>query len=149
MDNFVKELDAAIGKLIEYDKLIAKKPKDYGCGVILSMSEIHTIEAIGNHPNDNLTELAGRRGVTKGSLSKMLTKLEKLGLIRRYQFKSNKKDCYVQLTELGQKAYDGHYAMHERCSKGTHQKYQQYTPEEKALLLNFLNIYIEYLEGYL
>lgn len=149
VDSFVKELDATMAKLVEYDKKIEKKLKDYDCGILITMSEIHTIEAIGNHPDANITELAEMRGATKGTLSKTLAKLEKMGLVWRYRLKDNKKDCYFKLTELGEKAYKGHYAMHDSLSSATHKKYKKYSSDEKKLILDFLDIYIEYLGGYL
>ncbi|MBS5547070.1 MAG: MarR family transcriptional regulator [Lachnospiraceae bacterium] len=149
MDKFTKELDAAMGKIIEYDRLAEKKPQDYGCGVLLHMGDIHMIEVIGNYPDHNVTELADLRGVTKGTVSKMVRKLEKEGFIQRYQCKGNKKENYFKLTELGKKAYEGHYAFHERKSKWTHDQYSKYTESEKKLLLNFLKMYAEYMKDYI
>ena len=149
LEKFVKELDETIGKLLEYDKIVSKIPKDYGCGIPLSMSEIHTIEAIGNYPGANVTDLAEVRGVTKGALSKMLSRLEKAGFIRRYQYKDNKKEHYFQLTALGRKAYEGHYLFHESRSNVTHAKYKEYSEEERKLILGFLHMYVEYLKDYM
>ena len=149
LDKFVKSLDEAMDRLLEYDKLIEKTPRDYGCGVMISMSEIHTVEAIGNYPDANVTELAEVRGISKGALSKKLSHLEKTGFIRRYQFKDNKKECYFQLTELGRRAYEGHYAMHDARSSRAHARYELYTEEQRELILDFLGGYIEYLKDYL
>lgn len=149
MDHFTKELDAAIGTLIEYDRLIEKTPRDYGCDVLLYMSDIHMIEAIGNFPGENLTQLAERRGLTKSTVSKLVKKLEKEGLIKRYQFVDNKKETYFELTEQGKKAFEGHYAFHEKRSRSTHQRYRQYTAQQRQLILDFVNMYIEYLKDYI
>jgi len=148
LDEFVKRLDESIERLIEYSRMIEKTPKCYGTNQLITTTEIHTIEAVGNHPNANVTELAELRGVTKGTLSKMLNRLEKAGFIRRFQFKDNKKECFFQLTELGKKAYEGHYAMHTSISKETYERYRQYTKQERALILQFLDIYNEYLKSY-
>ena len=149
MDKFTRDLDAAMAKLVEYDKLIESRVRTYGTDIPITMSEIHTIEAIGNHPQANITELADVRGLTKGTLSKLLSKLEKNGLVRRYQFTDNKKECYFQLTATGQTAYNGHYALHESLSRATHEKYKHYTDEQRAFIIEFLDLYIDYLKSYI
>lgn len=149
MDKFTKELDEAIDLLVTYSSLALKKPNDYGCGVMMHMGDIHMIEAIGNHPDYNLTQLAEFSGLTKGTVSKRLAKIEKDGLIKRYQDKNNSKEYYFYLTELGKQAYEGHYKFHEERSARTHEKYQQYNEKEKKLLLDFVRLYTEYLRDYI
>lgn len=149
MEQFVRDLDATMGKLMEYDKLVERKMNDYGTGKLITASEIHTIEAVGNHPEANLTELAEARGMTKGALSKQLSKLEKSGHVRRYRTADNKKECYFELTELGTAAYEGHYIRHEKYDRQTHEKYRAYSKEERRLILEFLGVYIEHLKNYL
>lgn len=149
MNKFTKELDEAIDLLITYGGLAQKKPHDYGCGIMLYMGDIHMIEAIGNHPNYNLTQLAEFCGLTKGTVSKRLSKIEKAGFISRFQDKNNSKEYYFYLTDLGKQAYQGHYKFHEERSVKTHDKYQQYNVEEKKLLLDFVKLYSDYLKDYI
>ena len=149
MDPFIKELDEAIGKLCECEHKINQKAHDYGCGVLLHMSDIHMIEAIGNYPDSNITEIAGHLGFSKGTVSKLTKKLEKGGFIRRYQYKDNRKETFFSLTELGRKAYEGHYAFHETKSAHTHREYRRYSPEQRALILDFIRMYTDYLKDYI
>ena len=128
MDPFIKELDEAIGKLCECEHKINQKAHDYGCGVLLHMSDIHMIEAIGNYPDSNITEIAGHLGFSKGTVSKLTKKLEKGGFIRRYQYKDNRKETFFFFFLLGRKAYEVHYAFHETKSAPTHREYRKYSP---------------------
>lgn len=149
MEQFIRDLDATMGKLMEYDKLVERKMNDYGTGKLITASEIHTIEVVGNHPEANLTELAEARGMTKGALSKQLSKLEKTGYVSRYRTADNKKECYFHLTDLGAAAYEGHYNWHEKNDSKTYEKYRKYSQEERQLILEFLGIYIDHLKRYL
>jgi DNA-binding MarR family transcriptional regulator len=87
-------------------------PTDFGSGDILYRSEIHTIEAIGNNQGTNLTELAATLEITKGTLSPLVTKLVKKGLVLKSRGDRNDKEITLKLTEKGEKAFDGHRAFH-------------------------------------
>ncbi|WP_269850917.1 MarR family transcriptional regulator [Methanosarcina horonobensis] len=74
-------LDEKVDSLIEngiriLNKAYAleKKPVDMGCGVLLYPSEFHLIEAAGKNPEENLTSIASRLGVTKGAISQTVKK---------------------------------------------------------------------------
>ncbi|MFA0889177.1 MAG: MarR family transcriptional regulator [Synergistales bacterium] len=149
MEKFTKELDEAVDALLEVGRQVMKNPHDYGnCGVMLYMREIHLIEAIENHPDFNLTQLAELSGFTKGTVSKMISKLEKLSFIGRHQNSDNRKEVFFRLTPLGRRAFEGHYEFHEKKSAGTHKKYQEYTEREKKFILDFVRMYREYLQDY-
>lgn len=101
-----------------FNRIVAKlnraesKPRDFGTGVIIFHAEIHTIEAIGNHPDINLTTLAQILGVTKGAVSQMIRKLESKSLIELKRQADNEKEIIPVLTELGQEALHSHARFH-------------------------------------
>lgn len=92
-------LDEKVDSLIEngiriLNKAYAleKKPVDMGCGVLLYPSEFHLIEAAGKNPEENLTSIASRLGVTKGAISQTVKKnLKKKDLWKRSAFQEIKK----------------------------------------------------------
>ena len=88
--------------------------RDFGTGVDLYPSEIHTIEAIGMQERVNVTELAGIMGVTKGAVSQMIRKLEGKGMITRFHPDDNSQQVFVELTASGALAFEGHAAFHGR-----------------------------------
>ena len=56
-------------------------PRDFGTGDLLYSSEIHTLQAIGNNSNINLTELAEILDISKSGTSKFVKKLLDKNLI--------------------------------------------------------------------
>ncbi|WP_052759399.1 MarR family winged helix-turn-helix transcriptional regulator [Paenibacillus sp. DMB20] len=149
MDRFHIQLDLALGRMFEVYNLINKQPKEYVTGMLLYYSEIHMIEAIGRHPDSNLTELSNILNITKGTASKTIAKLASKGLISKYRLEDNKKEVYFRLTELGQLAFDGHYRYHESRSADIDRDFDSYSPEEQKLILNFIERYTEELSRYL
>ncbi len=90
-----------------------KRPRDYGTGELLYMSEIEVINEVGQRPDINLTELADILGVTKATLSPIVNKLEKKGYLSKRQAPNNSKVRLLLLEAKGRKAREGMtaYAM--------------------------------------
>lgn len=57
-------------------------------------SEIHTIAAIGDLEEPNVTQIANYMNVTKGAISKIAKKLLEQGLIEAYQQDGNKQKVF-------------------------------------------------------
>lgn len=83
-----------------------KIPKDYGIGILLYPSEIHTVSVIGLHTDINCVELSKLMGVTRGAITQIINRLENKKIIKKYKKENNKKEIYVRLDKLGLKAYD-------------------------------------------
>lgn len=90
-----------------------KRPRDYGTGELLYMSEIEVINEVGEHPEINLTELSDILGVTKATLSPIVNKLEGKGYLAKQQSPENSKVKHLVLQAKGLKAREGMatYAM--------------------------------------
>lgn len=149
MDNFIKVMDEAMVQLCNCSELVEKMHRDYGCGFEMSPRDIHLLEVVKNHPEMNASELAEKIGLQKGTFSKVVHRLEKTGLLYRHQNEDNRKEVFFKLTELGQRAYDGHYQFHERTSPASYEYFQQYTEEEQQVILEFIRHYTNYLKEYL
>lgn len=106
------------------------KPKDFGCGVMLFPSEIHTLCTVADNPECNTTELAVLLGVTKGAISQMVKKLEKKGLLTRKFAPGSEKQLMFTLTESGKIAEEGHKAFHDRMGKVIFERMKQYSLDE-------------------
>jgi DNA-binding MarR family transcriptional regulator len=91
-----------------------KKGHDFGSGDLLFPSEIHTIQAIGDHENINITDLAAALKVTKPTISERVKKLERIDLIQRQEAADNMKTVILQLTARGWIAYKGHKSHHKK-----------------------------------
>lgn len=98
------------------------KPREFNTGHTLTVSEIHTIDAIGRVPKLNINELAAHMKVTKGAASQMVSKLVKKDLVEKYKAEDNAKEVLLRLTPLGQKGFDAHMAYH-RQTVGIFEQY--------------------------
>lgn len=92
---------------------INKKPLDFGVGIEIYPSEIHTVERLCRTGPMGVTELAEMSGVTKGAMSQLVAKLVKKGLVYREPDKHNQSKIRIIPTELGKKAQQGHMRFHE------------------------------------
>ena len=103
MNLFVKymEKQEILSKLTEDEKL-------HG----YNYSEIHTIAAIGNLKEPNVTNIANQMNVTRGAISKITKKLLGQNLIEAYQQDGNKQKIFFRLTKSGQFLYDEHEKRH-------------------------------------
>ena len=93
-------------------ELLHTPSRDFGTGVPIYRKEIHTLQAIGQHPKINITALAEHMGVTKGAVSQMITKLVKKKMVRKIYTKGNKKEVILELTDLGWIGYHNHGKFH-------------------------------------
>lgn len=104
MDTFTRLLNKAAA--------IEREPVDTGDGVRLYTSEVHLIDMAGRFPEESMSSLAGRLGITKGALSQTAKKLEEKGYLERANREGNQKTTHLRLTPSGRRAYDWHRAYH-------------------------------------
>lgn len=87
-------------RILHLYSVIDKKPKDFGTGDLLYVTEIHTLHYIAGNPEINVTQLAEISGVTKGAISQTLKRLVNKRYIARYKSK-NKKEVNLRLSDKG------------------------------------------------
>ena len=95
-----------------YDKMASWEHsivKDSG----LSPAQMHTVEIIGHNQNMRMKELAERLGVTTGTLTVGVDKLEKLGLVKRKPHESDRRSWLIVLTDEGKEMYEQHHKYHQ------------------------------------
>ena len=78
----------------------------------LSITEIHTIEAIGLDRSRTMGEIAHDLRITVGTLTTAITKLIKKGYVERKRIEEDRRVVIVNLTESGQKVFDAHNIFH-------------------------------------
>src|SRR5512147_1615769 len=59
------------------------EPVDTGDGVLLHTSEVHLIDLAGRFPDEGISSLAARLGITKGAVSQTVRRLEEKGYVER------------------------------------------------------------------
>jgi DNA-binding MarR family transcriptional regulator len=107
-----KEIMRQFMKAMHQFSKMEETPMDFGSGDILFRSEIHTIEAIGHKEGLNVTELAAVLEITKGTVSQLVSKLARKGLVLKKKGDRNDKEITLELTPRGRKAFDGHQRFH-------------------------------------
>ena len=137
MNLFVKymEKQEILSKLTEDEKL-------HG----YNYSEIHTIAAIGDLAEPNVTQIANYMNVTRGAISKITRKLLEQNLIEANQRDGNKQKIFFRLTKTGQFLYDEHEKRHNLWLKRDDAFIKQFDPETVEQVEKFMKAFNDYLE---
>ena len=109
-----------IRQKIEYDILslamaymeLDKKTRYYGTDVPIFYAEIHMLSTIARHPGIHVGGLADLLGITKGSVSEIIKKLERKALVLKETDHHNLSKLSLWLTEKGEKAHRNHMRYH-------------------------------------
>ncbi|MEK3852598.1 MarR family transcriptional regulator [Paenibacillus sp. FSL R7-0340] len=112
----------------------------------LNLTDVHVIDCIGRHEPINVTTLADRIELSKGTVSKVSTKLLKEGWIRRTQLNDNKKEIYFRLTPLGKRLFLVHERLHVKVQQQLFQFLNRYSSEELNVLKRLLSDGVDLLE---
>jgi DNA-binding MarR family transcriptional regulator len=119
-----------------------KKPRDFGTGDLLYVSEIHAIHYISRNPEINITRLAELSGVTKGAISQTVKRLVSKRYIARYKVKNNK-EVNLRLSDKGY-LINQHYEEFEKERFVFAEKlYENASVEDIALIRNLFGIIYE------
>jgi DNA-binding MarR family transcriptional regulator len=78
----------------------------------ISLAQMHTIEIMGHHESLKMTELAKKMGVTTGTLTVMIDRLEENKLVIRKPHETDRRVHIMSLTEKGQKYFKKHQKLH-------------------------------------
>jgi DNA-binding MarR family transcriptional regulator len=113
----------------------------------LNLTDIHVIACIGQHGPINVTTLADRIELSKGTVSKVSTKLLKEGWIRKTQLNDNKKEIYFRLTPSGKKLFFVHEQLHVKAQHQLYQFLERYSPEELNVLKRLLSDGVGFFEA--
>ncbi len=101
-------------RLLEEEK---KKPKDYGSGCSLYHGEVLLLETITRYPDEKVSALSERLGITKGAITQMVEKLRQKELIETVKRNDNKKEKYFRPTNKGELTMQGHQLFHEQANQ--------------------------------
>jgi DNA-binding MarR family transcriptional regulator len=90
-------------------RIFSKKLKDYG--IEISPGQGRILFALWQEDNISITELTRRTRLSKSTLTDMLDRMEKDGLIERKTSNTDKRRTLVQLTEATKKLHDKYLAV--------------------------------------
>ena len=120
---------------------------DRECKIKLSMTEVHTIAAIGIAELKSMGEIARRLHITVGTLTVAITNLVKKGYVERYKSEEDRRIVKVGLTKKKKKIYDIHEKFHHELAdalvKGFNVEEKQIVARALANLGEFIAIRYE------
>ena len=136
--NVINEIHEKFFRIVKLAEKLEKQPRSYGTDELLTSSEIHLIEIIGDHERFSVTDLANFKGITKGAVSQHLKKLEKKGLTMKEEDPENLSRSIVRLTSKGKAAHYAHKHWHETMDGGFKEYTTNLEEEKIAFLLEFI-----------
>lgn len=101
----------------------------------LSITEIHTIEAIGMYEAKSMSEVASKLKITVGTLTTAVNNLVKKDYVERKRIEEDRRVVLIQLTRKGKLAYRVHEKFHNDMIKETIQDMDE---KEEQLLTTAL-----------
>lgn len=138
-----KEFDSLIRSLLSVAEELDLEIKNTdGTLRNFTVNEMHCIDYIGKLKNPNVTKLSNALNLTRGGVSRLLKRLIAQSAIKTYTTDSNKKEIYYSLTSLGEQVFVAHKHLHNTCHKYDSQFFKQFTQEEQAIALRFIQQYI-------
>lgn len=98
----------------------------------LSVTEIHTIEAIGMYESRSMSEVAADLKITVGTLTTAINKLINKGYVERKRIEEDRRVVLIQLTKKGKLAFRIHEKFHRDMVRATIEGLSE--DEEKILV---------------
>ncbi|MCD4678379.1 MAG: MarR family transcriptional regulator [Desulfobacula sp.] len=117
---------------------LEKTPKKFGTKELLTHSEIHLIEIIGDNDGLSVTDIGKHLGITKGAVSQSLKRLEAKGLSLKQTDPENLSRSIVMLTAKGFTAFWAHKHWHETMDGGFLKYLEDLSRSEISIIINFL-----------
>ena len=124
------------------------QPRDFGIGFPLTQNEIHAVVVVCEEEGISLGELARRRGVTKGAMSQLVSRLVKKGLIVKEAAEHSASYVALRPTKLGRKAYRNHSEAHKTMGKTIDQElFADMSEQEMRRVAQKFNRFAELLDA--
>lgn len=101
----------------------------------LTLPQVHTLEILGIHKSMQMKELASRMGITTGTLTVLVDRLENKLCVRRRPHESDRRSIIVELTDEGSALFDEHDRLHMQLTESLTSGLDE---TDKATLLNCL-----------
>ena len=111
-EDLIKDISRKLLRIINKHSRIEELPIVFDEGVEATPREIHTIQAIGDNKQINITDVGAYFGVTKSAASQIITKLTEKGFVEKEYAVNSNKEGQLSLTQLGWQAYHAHERIH-------------------------------------
>lgn len=101
----------------------------------LTITEMHTIEAVGYREQNPMTVIAARLGVTLATLTIAINRLVDKGFVERVRDEADRRRVLVSLTKRGRQVYRAHSLFHKHLIE---EALSGLSAEEETVLCNSL-----------
>ena len=102
----------------------------------ISITEIHTIEAIGAYSETSMSEIAQKLNITVSTLTTAINKLIKKGYVERKRIEEDRRVVLVKLNKRGKLAFRLHQRFHGEMINNA---IEGLSLDEEEILLSSLN----------
>ncbi|MBC2580940.1 MarR family winged helix-turn-helix transcriptional regulator [Clostridium sp. DJ247] len=110
----------------------------------LSVTEIHTIAAIGMYKPRTMTEVACQLDITLGTLTTAIGHLVRKCYVERRRSETDRRIVYIRLTKKGKLAYRVHEKFHKDMVKATIEGLSEEEEEVLVKSLEKVNDFFKY-----
>lgn len=111
----------------------------------ISNNDMHIIEAIGLGEGNNMSTIAKKLNVTVGTLTTAMNSLVNKKYVTRERSEQDRRVVYIQLTDLGQRAYHHHAEFHKKMTDAVVERLSE---EEISVLVKTLDGLSEFFHGF-
>ncbi len=112
----------------------------------LSLSEIHTIVAIGSEDFSSMSQVAGMLKITVGTLTVAINNLVKKGYVERHRCEQDRRIVKLGLTQTGNEVCRVHREFHRRLAEAMTQGFSERERQTVNQAIDNLGDFIE--QGY-
>lgn len=109
----------------------------------ISVSEAHTVDAIGLYMPKKMSDVSGRLKITMGTLTVSVNHLVKKGYVLKKKNEFDKRMVMLSLTDKGRQLYKAHQRFHLELVKSLIVDLSEYEAEMFIQALNSLNGFLE------
>ena len=109
----------------------------------VSVTEVHTVEAIGMYGTKTMSQTAKNLNITVGTLTVAVNNLVKKGYVERFKCESDKRVVKIGLTSKGRLLYRLHAQFHINMIKKCTENLESGEIEALYMALEKLSLYIK------
>ena len=129
----------ALLSLVNQFYKLERQCRNFGTDVEIHLAEIQMIMTIHNAQGIHVNGLAEKLGITKGSVSEMLRKLERKGLVRKEKDPLKMTRLNIYLTDKGLLAHQNHICLHRKLDNLVIEVAEEHSPEMLNSFTSLLN----------
>ncbi|RDW19035.1 MarR family transcriptional regulator [Oceanobacillus arenosus] len=113
------------------EELIKKDISGHG----MKSSDFAVIEAVYSKGKQTIRQISEAVLINTGSITYVIDKLEKNGLVERINCKDDRRVVYIQITDKGKELMDEVFPKHQQVIETL---FEDITPEEKQIVIDVL-----------